>query len=99
VLHSQAILARNEHAAAIQADLRQPRQILGHPELRHLLDLSRPVALLLVAVLHFLPDGGDPAGLVAELRDALAPGSHIVISHGTTDAQPGLLYTSDAADD
>jgi S-adenosyl methyltransferase len=39
-------------------------------------------------VLHFLPDGDGPAGLVAELRDALTPGSHIVISHGTTDAQP-----------
>ena len=88
VLHSRAILARNDHATAIQADLRQPRQILDHPELRDLLDLSRPVALLLVAVLHFLPDGDGPAGLVAELRDALAPGSRIVISHGTTDAQP-----------
>jgi SAM-dependent methyltransferase len=88
VLHSQAILARNDYATAIQADLRQPRQILDHPELRDLLDLSRPVALLLVAVLHFLPDGDGPAGLVAELRDALAPGSRIVISHGTTDAQP-----------
>jgi SAM-dependent methyltransferase len=88
VLHSQAILARNDQVAAIQADLRQPRQILDHPELRGLLDLSRPVALLLVAVLHFLPDADGPAGLVAELCDALAPGSHIVISHGTTDSQP-----------
>jgi SAM-dependent methyltransferase len=88
VAHSQALLARNDHAAAIQADLRQPRQILDHPDLRELLDLSEPAALLLVAVLHFLTDADDPAGLVAELRDALAPGSHVVISHGTTDAQP-----------
>ena len=88
VLHSKAILARNDHAIAIQADLRQPRQILNNPELRNLLDLSEPVALLLVAVLHFLPDSDDPVGLVAELRDALAPGSYIVNSHGTTDGQP-----------
>jgi SAM-dependent methyltransferase len=88
VAHSQALLARNDHAAAIQADLCRPRQILDHPDLRELLDLSEPAALLLVAVLHFLTDADDPAGLVAELRDALAPGSHIVISHGTTDGQP-----------
>jgi SAM-dependent methyltransferase len=88
VAHSQALLARNDHAAAIQADLRRPRQILDHPDLRELLDLSEPAALLLVAVLHFLTDADDPASLVAELRDALAPGSHVVISHGTTDGQP-----------
>ncbi len=88
VLHSRAILASNARATAIQADLRQPRQILEHPGLRDMLDLSRPVALLLVAVLHFLPDDDNPAGLVAQLRDALPAGSHVVISHGTTDGQP-----------
>ena len=88
MLHSHAILARNDHAIAIQADLRQPQQLLNDPELRNLLDLSEPVALLLVAVLHFLPDSDHPASLVADLRDALAPGSYIVISHGNTDGQP-----------
>jgi SAM-dependent methyltransferase len=87
VQHSRAILAQNDSAIAIQADLRRPREILGSPHLRDLLDLSRPAALLLVAILHFVPDSGDPAGLVAELRDALAPGSYVVISHGTTDGQ------------
>ncbi|HEX9356579.1 MAG TPA: SAM-dependent methyltransferase [Streptosporangiaceae bacterium] len=87
VLHSQALLARNEHAAAIQADLRRPGEILANSQLRDLLDLSRPAALLLVAVLHFFHDTDDPASLVAELRDALAPGSYVVISHGTTDGQ------------
>jgi SAM-dependent methyltransferase len=87
VLHSRAILACNEDATAIQADLRRPREILGSPQLRDLLDLSQPVALLLVAVLHFFPDSDEPAALVAELRDALAPGSFVVISHGTTDGQ------------
>jgi len=88
VLHSRAILAGNDRAAAIQADLRNPHDILGHPHLLDLLDLSKPVALLLVAILHFLPDSEGPAALVAELRDGLAPGSYVVISHGTTDGQP-----------
>lgn len=89
VLHSRAILAANDRATAIQADLRSPQTILDHPGLHDLLDLSQPTALLLVAVLHFLPDSPDaPAALVAQLRDALAPGSYVVISHGTTDGQP-----------
>lgn len=96
VLHSQAILARNENALAIQADLRRPREILAHPGLRGLLDLSRPAALLLVAVLHFFPDSDAPAALAGELRDALAPGSYVVISHGTTDDLPG--HVADAMD-
>lgn len=88
VLHSRAILAGNQDAIAIQANLRAPREILDHPALSTFLDLSQPVALLLVAVLHFFPDGEDPASLVAVLRGALAPGSYLVISHGTTDVQP-----------
>ena len=88
VLHSRAILAGNAGAIAIQADLRAPREILDHPALTAFLDLSQPVALLLVAVLHFFPDEAGPAALVAMLRDALAPGSYLVISHATTDAQP-----------
>jgi hypothetical protein len=91
VQHSRAILARNDHATAIQADLRRPREILDSPRLLGLLDLSRPVALLLVAILHFFPDADEPAALVAGLREALAPGSYVVISHGTTDGQvPGV---------
>ena len=53
-----------------------------------MLDLFRPTGFLLVAVLHFLPDADAPASLVAQLRGALAPGSYVVISHGTTDDQP-----------
>jgi S-adenosyl methyltransferase len=88
VLHSRAILDGNDHAIAIQADLRNPPAILDNPELRDLLDLSQPTALLLVAILHFLPDRDEPATLVGQLRGALAPGSYVVISHGTTDGQP-----------
>ena len=87
VLHSRAILAGNDRATAIQADLRRPHEILEHPELHDLLDLSQPTALLLVAVLHFIPDSDSPAERVAELRSALAPGSYVVITHGTDDGQ------------
>jgi SAM-dependent methyltransferase len=88
VLHSRAILARNDNAIAIQADLRRPQEILGRQQLQSMLDLSQPTALLLVAVLHFFPDTANPAALVRQLRDVLAPGSYVVISHGTTDHQP-----------
>jgi hypothetical protein len=88
VLHSRAILAGNDAATAIQADLRSPRTILDNAELRGLLNLSQPIALLMVAILHFLPDSDAPATLVGHLRDALTPGSYVVISHGTTDGQP-----------
>ena len=73
VLHSRAILARNDNAIAIQADLRHPREILADQQLRDLLDLTQPVALLLVAVLHFFPDADHPAALVA--RAARRPGA------------------------
>jgi S-adenosyl methyltransferase len=60
VLHSRAILDGNDHAIAIQADLRNPPAILDNPELRDLLDLSQPTALLLVAILHCLTVTSPP---------------------------------------
>ena len=78
VLHHRAILDRNENAVAIQADLRRPTDILSNPQLQATLDLSRPAAVLLVALLHFLPYTANPAVLVAQLPDALAPGSYLV---------------------
>jgi SAM-dependent methyltransferase len=88
VAHSRHILAGNERVAVIQEDLRRPERILTHHDVTALLDLDQPVALLLVAVLHFVLDDDDPYGVVARLRDALAPGSHVVISHGTADSLP-----------
>jgi SAM-dependent methyltransferase len=83
VAHSKAVLADNPDATIAAADLRDPVSILEHPETRRLLDFGRPVALMLVAVVHFLPDADDPAGIIATLRDALAPGSVMVITHAT----------------
>ncbi|WP_033337872.1 SAM-dependent methyltransferase [Catenuloplanes japonicus] len=83
VRHGQQILADDPGAVFVRGDLRQPDDILADPAVAGLLDLSAPVGVLLCAVLHFLPDSDDPAGLVARLRDRLAPGSHVAISHGT----------------
>jgi len=69
------------HTAVICADLAQPDEILGDPEVRRLIDFSQPVAILLSSVLHLVPDAADPARIVARLRDAMAPGSYLVISH------------------
>jgi hypothetical protein len=84
VTHSRALLA-GDNTIAVQADLREPDAILGHPEVRKLIDFDRPVALLLLAILHFVPDDQDPWAIVARFRDALPPGSYLAISHGTRD--------------
>jgi hypothetical protein len=90
VAHSRLILDGNPDAAVIQADLREPASILADPETQLLLDFTQPVAVLLVAVLHFIPDADSPYQIVATLRDALAPGSYLVISHGCSDARPDV---------
>jgi SAM-dependent methyltransferase len=84
--HANALLTGTGTTRIILADLRDPGVILAGA--REFLDFTRPVALLLVAILHFIRDEENPAGIVAALRDALAPGSHLVVSHGTTDFHP-----------
>ncbi|MFI6106270.1 SAM-dependent methyltransferase [Streptomyces sp. NPDC051310] len=88
VAHSKAVLAGNDNADVIAADLRKPQDILSDPGTETLLDLGRPVALLLVAVLHFLEDADDPQQAVAELRDALAPGSLLILTHASYEGIP-----------
>ncbi|MFB4310155.1 SAM-dependent methyltransferase [Actinomadura sp. GTD37] len=89
VAHSRSILADDDGTAILQADMRRPADILADPEFKRLIDLSEPVAFLLVAALHLVTPDEDPAGIVARLRDVAAPGSHLVISHLTHEAQPG----------
>lgn len=88
VAHSTAILAGDRSATVIQADLRDPDAILRHPTTQQMIDFSRPVALLLVAVLHFIPDEQRPQDIVARFRDALPPGSFLAIAHGTHQDRP-----------
>jgi SAM-dependent methyltransferase len=80
VSHAQALLSGRRTAAAL-GDVCHPDDILGAPEVRQLIDFSQPVAVLILAVLHIIPDEADPAGSVARLRDAMAPGSYLLISH------------------
>jgi hypothetical protein len=88
VAHSRAILAGDEHPAVVHADVREPETILWDPTVRTTLDLDRPIAVLMVAVLHFVSDEHDPFGAVARVRDRLAPGSHLVLSHASAEGVP-----------
>lgn len=85
VAHSELILKRNEHATIVRADMRDTEAVLGDPETQRMLDFTEPVAVLMVAVLHFVPESDHPDEIIARYREAVAPGSHLVISHATTD--------------
>lgn len=86
--HARALLAKAETVTAVQADLREPDTILKDPETQRLIDFSQPVAVLLVAILHFVPDDDDPYQIVGRLRDATVPGSHLVLSHAGSEDLP-----------
>ncbi len=88
IAHSKALLDGNPDADIIDADLREPEKILAHPTTRQLIDFSQPTGLLLGMVLHFIADAEDPWAVVATLRDALAPGSYLVLSHVNSDSRP-----------
>jgi S-adenosyl methyltransferase len=85
--HARALLTSSPEGATayIDADLRDPGKILTDPSLLGTLDFSRPVALMLAAILHFIPDEADPYGIVARLVGALPEGSYLVLSHATCD--------------
>jgi S-adenosyl methyltransferase len=88
--HARALLTSSPEGATdyIEADLRDPAAILADPKLPDTLDLSRPVALMLVAILHFVPGEGRARPLVRELTAALPPGSYLAATHFTTDFMP-----------
>ncbi|HVT69753.1 MAG TPA: SAM-dependent methyltransferase [Trebonia sp.] len=88
--HARALLTSSPEGrtAYIQADLRDPESILASPVVHEVLDFSQPVALMLVAILHFLPDADKPREVLATLLDALPPGSYLVASHTTAEHDP-----------
>jgi SAM-dependent methyltransferase len=88
VAQSMQLLRDNPNATALCFDLRDPRKILAEAEATGLVDLSRPLAVMLAGVLHFIPDADGPGAIVSQLRDALVPGSYLLISHATLDGQP-----------
>jgi hypothetical protein len=85
VIHSEAILKDVPNTAVIQADARQPAQLLAHTEVQRLIDFSRPVAVLLVALLHFITDDDEAMHLVRAFREILPSGGYLAISHGTSE--------------
>ncbi|MFE9442052.1 SAM-dependent methyltransferase [Streptomyces sp. NPDC006602] len=72
----------------IEADVNNPQELLTAPELAVVLDLNRPVALSLNALMHFVTDAQDPYGIVGRLLDALPSGSALALSHCTPDFDP-----------
>src|SRR5450756_2035073 len=112
LVHARALLEDNPRTVVVTADLRYPETILASQRVAGFLDFTRPIGLILNAVLHHLHDDEDPHGIVGTFRGALASGSYIQLTH-FADAVPEslalekvlmhaigcLLYTSDAADD
>lgn len=97
LVHARALLA-GDRAIVIEGDIREPEAILAHPDLRAHLDLTHPVAVIMAAILHFIGDEEDPAGIVRTFTDAMAPGSALVISHGVDDGDgPVSAATREAA--
>ena len=88
--HARALLTSTPQGrtAYIEADLADTERILNDPATRQTLDFSKPVALMLVGLLHFVPDEADPRRSVATLLDALPPGSYLAASHGATEYNP-----------
>ena len=88
--HARALMTSSPEGdtAYLDADVRDPDKILNDADLRRVLDMSEPVALMLVAILHFIPDHAKPYEIVARLVDALPSGSYLVMSHATYDFMP-----------
>jgi O-methyltransferase involved in polyketide biosynthesis len=81
LVHARALLKDSDRVTVVQGDLRDPDAVLSDPRLLDLIDLERPVAVLLLAVLHLIGDDEQAAQAVARLRAAMAPGSYLAISH------------------
>jgi SAM-dependent methyltransferase len=88
IAHARALLQTNPLTTVVQADLREPEDLLSRPEVRALIDLNEPVAVLAVAVLHLIPDDEQVLRIVGVLRAAMAPGSYFVLAHAVGDLRP-----------
>jgi hypothetical protein len=81
VAHSTLMLEGNDRAGAAQANLLDVDGVLGAEPVRRLLDFDQPIAVLMAAVLHFVPDSAEPEAAIARYVDVMAPGSYLVLSH------------------
>ena len=104
VAMGRKLLTGNDRAAVVQADVRDVDAILAGPAVGRLIDFGEPVAIMLVAILHFVLGAGEPYRIVQRLRDTAAPGSYLVVSHATSQGNEALaaaaerIYNSRAAD-
>ena len=83
--HARALLADGSLVTAIEGDLLDPAGTLANIKQRNLIDFREPAVLMLLAILHFIPDEADPWGVVGQLMDGLPAGSYIAVSHATSD--------------
>jgi SAM-dependent methyltransferase len=97
--HARVLMADRNHGRTIflHADVREPERLLADRALRDLIDFDEPVAILIVGLLHFLPDEEDPASIIKILLDATVPGSYLAISQGTPDYAPQIGKSVQAA--
>ncbi|MGW4769569.1 SAM-dependent methyltransferase [Nocardia sp. NPDC004278] len=79
--HGRALLQENDQTVVVTADLRNPDNVLEHPDVQRMIDFDRPVAVMLVGLLHYLRDDEDPAGVVDGYMNAVPSGSHLFITH------------------
>ncbi|MEU5995712.1 SAM-dependent methyltransferase [Spirillospora sp. NPDC047418] len=86
-VHANKLLTDSSGTAFVTADFREPDALFDHEVTRKMIDLDQPVGLLLVAMVHFVPDEDDPYGLIRGYMDRLAPGSYLALSAGTNDRQ------------
>jgi SAM-dependent methyltransferase len=98
IAHARALLADTPGVEPILADLRRPETVLAHPLLQETLDLTRPVAVLMFAVLHFIADGDQADGIVRGFMRAAAPGSYLALSHGVPDRHDPATQAAAARD-
>ena len=81
--HANALLADNPRTKVVEGDLHDPKAIIEHPQVRAHIDVERPVAVILCAIIHFVEDDGEATRIVSFLRDSLPPGGGLVLSHGS----------------
>jgi SAM-dependent methyltransferase len=86
--HGRALLAEDDQTIVVQADITDPQAVLGLPEIRALLDLNRPVAVIASAILHHVTDAEDPVSLITAVKEAVPAGSALFISHFRTLGDP-----------
>lgn len=90
VHHTREMLSGLDTADVVQADMRDPATVLDAEPTRRLLDRSRPIALMMVAVLHYVSRADDAKAIVGRYLSVLAPGSYLVVSHTTEDPRPHI---------